>query len=102
MRCRRPHQSLAAVGVAALVRLVTAAGTAMSDKVRLSTRTVLPRASLFISPNAMEFCSFFPACRSSSCALCPHQPLTSVLSSEPETLDPESGTPLPHGPGMSA
>ena len=32
---RRPHQSLAAVGVAALVRLVTSAGAAMSDEVRV-------------------------------------------------------------------
>lgn len=29
--CRRPHQSLAAVGVAALTRLISAAGSAMSD-----------------------------------------------------------------------
>lgn len=30
--CRRPHQSLAAVGVAALTRLISAAGSAMSDE----------------------------------------------------------------------
>jgi hypothetical protein len=39
--CRRPHQSLAAVGVAALVRLVTSAGGAMSEEVR-SVATALP------------------------------------------------------------
>ena len=39
--CRRPHQSLASVGVAALVRLIVAAGDRMSTSVWVEAITAL-------------------------------------------------------------
>ena len=39
--CRRPHQSLASVGVAALVRLIVAAGDRMSTSVWVEAITTL-------------------------------------------------------------
>lgn len=39
--CRRPHQSLASVGVAALVRLIVAAGDRMGTSVWVEAITTL-------------------------------------------------------------
>ena len=47
---RRPHQSLAAVGVAALTRLITAAGAAMSEDVWAQCMHTLSSAALDTLP----------------------------------------------------
>lgn len=52
--CRRPHQSLAAVGVAALVRLIVAAGESMSTATWVEAITTLSSCAADTRPAVHE------------------------------------------------
>lgn len=55
--CRRTHQSLASVGVAALVRLVTSAGTQMSSSMWQETVDMVAQAVADTVPQVAELVS---------------------------------------------
>lgn len=55
--CRRTHQSLASVGVAALVRLVTSAGTQMSSSMWQETIDMVAQAVGDTVPHVAELVS---------------------------------------------
>ena len=52
--CRRTHQSLASVGVAALVRLVTSAGSHMSSSMWQEAVDMLAQAAQDTTPHIAE------------------------------------------------
>ena len=75
--CRRTHQSLASVGVAALVRLVTSAGSQMSSSMWQEAVDMLAQAASDTIPQVAEIVT--PAPRSHNpnsayldCRTCPH------------------------------
>ncbi len=94
--CRRTHQSLASVGVAALVRLVTCAGSHMSssmwqeavDMIAQAASDTIPQVADLVTPPP-RLVLFTPADQLVSAALCNTLQKSQVNFSSSPTADDE-------------